>query len=308
FRFLFIASIMLSACSQQKVESPPVPAVAWWIQDEPILMDAFKWNVETKIKTWMIEGDITEEEFARILDFTIEELAQERVLRREAARLNLEIVLPEIEQTDQKKDYPEGFASLKKSDYNWSERISRKMELMIISRKIAEKLMGNIKIEPDKVRLFYEENMDRYTEPELFELRVIRLYNPDLAEDIYKKLNSGWKFDTLAVNYSNLRGDGARGEVFKKQLGEFPREFEMELAALKPGRISKVLCSAEGYYIYKMVKKYPSVVLPFEEVNNGLQEELRFREEARIFQEWLEKEVKKMTIRLGTPLPFPTLK
>jgi len=297
--------LVLSACGQQQTSHRQEPEIALWIQNKPVLIADFKREVEVKIKTWVVEDELTDEDFARIVDTVINELAQEQVLRREAEHLNIQIDKSALKLSSEKQKYPEGFEALEKADEIWKKRISQKFELMMISQKIAENLHENISIDEETTLKFYEENIQRFTEPESFDLRVIQLNDPDLAKDISKKLRKGWKFSTLAKNYSSKRGDGADGELYRMHAGEFPQNIEENLANMKPGRISDILSSEDGYYIFKLEKKYPSVILPFDDVKDSLQEELFLRKKSRLFKDWLDAEVEKLTIRQGTPIPFP---
>ncbi|HPQ38770.1 MAG TPA: peptidyl-prolyl cis-trans isomerase, partial [bacterium] len=302
---LLLTGLLLTGCGPGS-EPENRLAVAIWIGDEPITVDTFRQRVETTLKTCFIEQQFTDEEYALIVDQTIRDLVREKVIREKAAEMGIRVdpgdytVVP-----DTNPDYPEGFEALTGLEKEWRGRIQDRMESMILASEIAGRMASGIVIDDEMLQTQYRDTIDQYTRPESLDLQVIRVYDQDLAEDISKKLKSGWKFSRLAEIYSNIRGEGAAGNIFRRERGEFSVPFESKLMELKPGQITEVLTSQEGYFIYRVEKKYPATVLPFEEVKDRLREEYRSRAETRIFQEWLDGEIQTVNIRMGTPLPSP---
>jgi len=131
---------------------------------------------------------------------------------------------------------------------------------------------------------------------------VIRVPDPDLAEDIYRKLKRGWSFIKLAENYSNFRDSGEKGQIVRRPLPEFPERFQQNLELLQPGRFTKVMSTQKGNYIYRLEKKYPERILPLEDVRDTLRQELIARASSRKFRAWLETRVQKIEITMGTPI------
>jgi parvulin-like peptidyl-prolyl isomerase len=86
------------------------------------------------------------------------------------------------------------------------------------------KLKESIKISPDSIRIYYEENKDRFrTEPEI-RLSSILVDNDRLAGSIKNSLENGARFDLLAKQFSIqlLTGEngGDMGFFRKSELGE----------------------------------------------------------------------------------------
>lgn len=302
---LLAAGVLMAGCASEPPAEAP-SAIALWIDNEPVQVNTFKHEVETTLRTCYVDLDFSDSEYAMIIDQTIKDMVRDKVIRERAAELGITVNPDDVRlETPERSDFPEGFESLDRVEQEWRHRIQNRMESMILAAEIARSMSTDIGIDDSHLEAMYQENIDRFTKPESLDLRVIRVYDPDLADDLHNKLKRGWKFTRLAEIYSNMRGDGAGGRVFSKERGEFSVPFESELMDLKPGQITDVLTSQEGYFIYRLEKKHPAAVLPFEEVKDRLQDEYRSREEARIFQEWLDREARKVVVRMGTPLPYP---
>ncbi|MBN1296141.1 peptidyl-prolyl cis-trans isomerase [bacterium] len=295
----------LNGCRNQALD-PPAPAIALWIDNAPVTMVTFLTHIEVTRQTWSIENTFSPEEHEAIVSRTIRDLVEERVLQQAAEEMgitvNREELFPDIPEI---RKYPEGFGLLEESEQQWQERVQDRMEIMAIASRIADRLVSDVSVTETDLRELYNRSMDRFTEPETLELRIIRVYDPDLAEDIHAKLKKGWKFSRLAEIYSNLRGESAGGERVRKRIGEFSEQFEKELMGLKPGQVSPILTSQEGYFIYQLEKRIPPSVLPFEQVHDRLRNESLATARARIFQEWLEEKAGKTVVTMGTPVPFP---
>jgi len=262
-------------------------------------------SVKTKVKTWALDGEIGEEDFDRVVESWVEDLRMERVIREEARRAgytvrNFKEEIPE----KMVESYPEGFEFAERNEMEWWNKVSSGVELMELTAQIVEDLTKDIEVSEEVLNAEYMRRIEFYTLPESLEVQVIRVYDSELAQELHKKLLRQWKFETLAQKHSNLNGDGSYGETIRKNVGEFSREIEPELLAMKAGDISRVFVSQEGYFIYKLVKKHPSQILPFETVRDKVSEDWLIAQKSLIFREWLESEMQKIDVRYGTPLPY----
>lgn len=304
---VFLLAVLLLWGCDSGPESTEVytEETALWLDDEAIDIDVLKSAVKARVDTWAIEGEISEAEFKAILKTTVSELIRERILRKTATEMGVQVSVPKLSDPDEKRDYPEGFETLSSADQSWEDRVSNQVELMLISQELSSRKFGTVSIADEQIKTYYDEHPQRFTIPETYDLRVIRVNDLDLAQDIQQKVRKKWKFTTLAEKYSTLRGDSSKGQIVSKSIGELPTGFVTEIQRLKPGQTSIVLTSLEGYYIYRLIKKHDEDILPFEDVKDSLRVELRMREETRLFEQWLTNEEKTITIRWGTPVPFP---
>lgn len=302
--WLLLLVLVAAGCLEPETRSPE--AIALWIEKEPVPVKILKDKVDVKMKTLGVTWEISEEDFARIVDSCINDLVTERVVRQKADSMNLQVAAGfENLGDDSNVYYGEGFEFLEQSDIDWWKRVRSGLELIDLSEQIALKLTGDIVIAEEDIRKEYENRIDFFTTPEILEYQIIKVNDPGQADDIHKQLSRKRStFEALAKKHSCIRGEGALGEIVRKSAGEFPGNHEMELLKLKEGRISPVLMSGDGYYIYKICRKYPEQVLPLDEVRDRLRQDLIGGRRTEVFQKWLDQEIRKVTIRYGTPLPF----
>ncbi len=301
---LLILTMASIGCSEPQAN--PREEIAFWIDEEAVPVSVLKEKVEIKHKTLGVSWEITEEDFARIIDGCISDMVKEKVIRTRAEEMGLE-TKNDYGEFDEGADtgYVEGFELLAQANADWLKRVRADFELIDLSEQIALRLSGNIEITDEELRGEYEKRIDFYIIPEVLEHQVIKVDNSDLANDIHKQLTrKRSSFESLAQKHSSIRGEGALGEVIKKSAGDFPGEHEEDVLALKEGQISPVLTSSDGYYIYKIVRKYPKAILPFESVEERLRKDIVAERRSEIFRNWLDENVRKITIRYGTPLPF----
>lgn len=306
-KWLLFAEIMtlliptLPGCSEP--DTTGQPAVAFWLDGDPVMLPDFKDRVAISLKNWGLEEEVTEQDIQRAIDTSIRDLKVEKIIRREAERLGLKpIDKPEEVPKELTGRYGEGFETLEESETEWWNRVVSGFQIMDLAGGISEHLARDIVITEEMIQQDYEARKDYFTKPESFEFQIIRVHDLDLANDLHARLKKRWKFETLAQEHSNLNGEGAHGESVIKQSGELPGEFEADLQQLNPGEFSRVLASSEGYFIYKLIKKIPAEVLPLESVQDRLREDLAIRLRSAMFQEWLDREIAGLEYTPGTPL------
>ena len=74
------------------------------------------------------------------------------------------------------------------------------------------------------------------------------------AEEILKQLKAGADFQELARKYSIGPTAQQGGDLGYFYPGDFAPEFDQAIRKLKPGEISGIVKTAEGYHIFKRVK------------------------------------------------------
>jgi hypothetical protein len=301
--FFAVLVFVIAGCQQSSTHESA--DIALWIDNQPITLDYLKDRISVKVQMWGHVDEIDEKDYARILDIVIDELVQETIIRKKAVELgfNDEIdVLPDEDHPS--LSFPEGFELLENAERNWWNRVVNNIELLSYSNQIARYLGGDIDISETEIETAYLERIDFYTGPEVYEYQVIRVNDAELANEIHRQLMRGGAFESLAKKHSNLRGDGALGDIAVKAIGEFPVEIESELSKIDVRQLSPVFRAQDGYYIYKILKKHDSEVLSLEDVRDTLEEDLRMLERTRFFQSWLNRETRKTSVKYGTPLPF----
>ena len=134
--------------------------------------------------------------------------------------------------------------------------------------------------EPDEaeVRAYYDKHPDKFTEPEQVHLAMILLkVDPSsptsvwqLAEDearkIIDRIAKGESFEDLAALHSGDPSADQGGDLGYIHRGMVPEALHLELDSLKDGDISNPIRLLEGFAVFKLLDRKPSVHHSFERV------------------------------------------
>lgn len=127
------------------------------------------------------------------------------------------------------------------------------------------KLKSSQKLTDEEIRVFYSENKQRWAKPEQFKLRQI-LVKTDFAvstttakakaEGLLAKLKAGADFKALAkaenADQASKDNGGDLGWVTREEMDSM---LGSEAARLKPGQLSPVITTAQGFHILKLEDK-----------------------------------------------------
>ncbi len=135
------------------------------------------------------------------------------------------------------------------------------------TRKMQEKITGDVKVTPREVRRFFEaipKDSLPYLPSEVEIGHIVRLAKTTKAqkEELYKRLNEykkrveyGEKFEELAKLFSEDIGSGKRGgDLGFAKRGAMVAPFEAAALKLKPNQMSEVVESEFGYHLIKLLE------------------------------------------------------
>lgn len=184
-------------------------------------------------------------------------------------------------------------------------QIQKKLEelkKMYLAEEYLKRKVGEIKIEEEVLKSYYERNKERYRKAEGVKVKHILIYVPEKADNatfqkaltkanqIYSKILKGASFEEMAKLYSDDTTSKVKGGdlgIIRK--GETLPEFEREIFKLKVGEISKPIRSPYGYHIVKIEKKIPAELLPFDTVKSLVEEDYRKEREKFLMKKLLEE-------------------
>jgi parvulin-like peptidyl-prolyl isomerase len=160
------------------------------------------------------------------------------------------------------------------------------------------KLRGAIKISPDSIRIYYEENKDRFKTETAMRLSSILVDNDQLADSIKNLLEKGARFEDLARQYSLqiLTGEngGDMGYFRKADLGELGEQ----TFKLKAGEWYGPVIHEGKYVLLKCtdIKKPGTKTLP--EVSKDIEQNLTTINWFTVRKNYTESLKKEILVRL----------
>jgi peptidyl-prolyl cis-trans isomerase SurA len=147
---------------------------------------------------------------------------------------------------------------------------------IIVNELIYEMVDSRIALLTPEVEKYYKDHAVEYTTPEEVTLSTIVINEPTdkeseaKAEDIYKRVQQGESFATLAGQYSKGATANTGGNIGTYLLAKLNAITAKAIANLKEGEVSKPQKEAEGYVLYRVDSRKISAVRPMEEVKNEI--------------------------------------
>lgn len=121
------------------------------------------------------------------------------------------------------------------------------------------------------------------------------LLNPETRiNEIYRKINQGENFESLAKQFSNDKSSASNGGLLSPFTGGqlSSQEFEsMAFSLTEPGEISKPFSTEYGWHIMKLISK--KAIEPFEELKGELENKVKRDARSSLINTALAKKLKK---------------
>lgn len=327
FRFLAAAAALLvaipaGAIAQEKGAAPEakpaegaaLPEVVAKVNGTTIKRDDLQNAVETVTAQLQLIGqrvppDRKEEMYRGLLDDLIatELLAQEAKTKK--------IAVAEKETAEFLQQFKDRFPSeevfqraIKEQGISETQLKTDIKKQIQIKKLLDKEVMAKVKVDDGAVKKFYEENKDKFQEPEQVRAAHVlvkvdkgadektRAAAKAEAEKVLKEAKAGKDFAELAKTHSDDPGSKDRGG----ELGFFPRgemvpAFEEAAFKLKAGELSGVVETDYGFHVIKVEEKKAGRTVPLAEVKedvSGYLKEQKASEVARNYVEGLRKKAK----------------
>jgi parvulin-like peptidyl-prolyl isomerase len=143
-----------------------------------------------------------------------------------------------------------------------------------------------VKVTDADIEAFYKLNNQLFSKPELLKLRTIAIAAPAAqgvdqrrgarvrTEALRQQLATGADFAQLARQHSDDPTRQWGGELDPAPLDKLPEWMRAPAAKLKPGQLSPVIETAEGYHLLKLDERVPAVKVPLGEARQGIYDSL----------------------------------
>jgi peptidyl-prolyl cis-trans isomerase SurA len=132
-----------------------------------------------------------------------------------------------------------------------------------------------------EIEKYYKDHVAEFSSPEEVTLSTIEIAikgdakeAEDRADDLYRRLQKGESFPTLANQYSSGTTAGKGGSIGTYLVSKLNTETVNAIAALKEGEVSKPQREKDSFVIYRVDSRKLSVVRPLDEVRNYIKNQL----------------------------------
>ncbi|EJF89852.1 peptidyl-prolyl cis-trans isomerase [Bartonella melophagi] len=134
-----------------------------------------------------------------------------------------------------------------------------------------EKFVQLEDISKDEAKVYYTQNISRFTTPEKRIIEELRFSTRKAADEAAKKIADGLSFDDLVKAEKKTLNDIKKGPLVKS---ERPNYLESEIFELKKGQVSTVIDDLQGPVIIRVIDITPSSLIPFETLEKNIRQTL----------------------------------
>jgi len=238
------------------------------------------------------------DEYESLRSDLVEYLVQRQIVLNQADKFGFEVSDKEIDkgvkdlkqqvaQGDEKKFKEE----MKRVDYTL-DMVKADVKFDVISRKVYEKVVDDIKISDKDAQAYFDENPDQFATKESREIAHILVKTKKEADAIYAQVKDGDEatFTKLAKQKTLDESSKATGGVLPGgavQREQTVPEFDKTAFSLKTGEVSKPVKTDYGWHVISArgdIK--PAAKKKFSEVKDDIKTQLKGEQEGERYQEW----------------------
>lgn len=311
---LFFAT---SAWSKSEKKAEEVVAM---VNGQPIVAKAVQAEIRGVLARLQEQGrKPTEAELAALRESIIEKMIKLELLSQESKKAGISFSSSDIDK--ELKGYKKGFPDEKAFAKALGQAGITEAELrkhvgknMVIQKFIDSNFKGKVQITEQEAKDFYNNNLEKFKQPELAHARHILILakeaDPKADKDrkreklaqVKKKLQEGGDFTLLAKQYSEDPGSKERGG----DLGFFPKgqmvkPFDQAVFKMMPGELSDIVETEFGYHLIKLEEKRAAQVVSFEEAKTKITAYLTQEKVTVNIEAFLAEAKGKATIKVLSP-------
>jgi len=254
---------------------------------------------------------ITAEARKALLDRLIEDL----ILRQEARRLGIAVREEELTSTIQEALAKRNLSidtlqeALIKDGTNYEKYREAMRSDMIKTRILQREIRPRVSVTNEEIGAFYQEHRDEYEGKLRVRLLMIALPVPagsdeaaqavqrTKAEAILKRIRAGEYFEALA-NENSMGQQRAGGDIGYVEKGSMNPIIEEVAFNLKPGEVSGVIETPQGFYIIKALDKRGGGSLSLKATRAEVDERIFNEKMDKKYTEWLAEKRQKAHVEI----------
>ena len=279
----FIVSAILShACTKGSLVPEERPILAT-VSGEPIYLDEFQAEYRLSSLDAGEQAD-TQGPTAAQKQAILRDMVEQRLVRREAEKLNVVVGLDEVESAYLRisSGWPETEFRNELAQRNLTPaQLKRRIrEKEMLRKYFREHIFSRVAVTDAEIEQFLESHPERLIAPETVRARQIVVKGEDEAKNILRDIQRrAISFEDAAMQHS-LSPEGKNGgDLGWFSRGSMPKIFDEVCFSLRPGEISKVVASDYGFHIFQMTDKKEEHTRSINDVRDEIEAVLRREKE-----------------------------
>lgn len=149
-------------------------------------------------------------------------------------------------------------------------------------------LLADIQVDVEDAHKFYEENKERFMQPELAKAKHILVETEEQAKEVKAKLDGGLAFADAAAEFSSCPSKDNGGDLGEFGKGQMVPEFEEATWAATVGVVTEPVKTQFGYHLILVDEIIEPVVSSFDDVAQQIFQHLQVTKQNQIYAEKVE--------------------
>ena len=233
----------------------------------------------------------------------LDRLVTQAVLLQAAKKLNLTPDAEELaKRVEQMKTQQPDI-----SEEDWKMLVTNEM---LIQQTIQQEVVAKVTVADEEMQKFYDEQKDRFREPEQVRashilIGVAQDAKPEekeaakkKADEVLAQVKAGKDFAELAKANSTCPSKEQGGDLGFFPRGAMVKPFEDAAFAMQEGQTSDIVETQFGYHIIKLTEKKAERTVPFEEVKDRLKQGLTQQKTNTAVMAWVDEQKKQANIEM----------
>ena len=144
----------------------------------------------------------------------------------------------------------------------------------ILTQMTISKVLADVTVTDEEAKEFYEANKERFEEQPTVSAKHILVDNEGDAIKIKEEIDNGMTFEEAASKYSSCPSKEQGGNLGAFSRGMMVPEFEKAAFEAEVGKVTEPVQTQFGYHLILVESKNDAKVRPFEEVKDGVVQQL----------------------------------
>ncbi|MFA7347559.1 MAG: peptidylprolyl isomerase [Desulfurivibrionaceae bacterium] len=293
--------------------------VAALVNGEPIVAAAVQGEIKGILGRFQEQGrKPSETEMASLRESVLDKMIKLELLSQESKKAGIAVNTADID--NELKGYKKGFADDKAFAKALGEAGITEVELrkqigknLTIQKFIDTKFKGKAQVTEQEAKDFYNNNQDKFKQPEMTHARHILITaketEPKADKDrkraklvqIKKQLKDGGNFADLAKQFSDCPSKDRGGDLGFFPRGQMVKPFEQAVFKMMPGDVSDIVETEFGYHLIKLEEKKPAKTVTFDEAKAKITAYLTQEKVTNNIEAFLAEAKGKATIKILGP-------
>jgi peptidyl-prolyl cis-trans isomerase C len=293
--------------------------VAALVNGEPIVAAAVQGEIKGILGRFQEQGrKPSETEMASLRESVLDKMIKLELLSQESKKAGIAVNTADID--NELKGYKKGFADDKAFAKALGEAGITEAELrkqigknLTIQKFIDTKFKGKAQVTEQEAKDFYNNNQDKFKQPEMAHARHILITaketEPKADKDrkraklvqIKKQLKDGANFADLAKQFSDCPSKERGGDLGFFPRGQMVKPFEQAVFKMMPGDVSDIVETEFGYHLIKLEEKKPAKTVTFDEAKAKITAYLTQEKVTNNIEAFLAEAKGKSTIKILSP-------